>query len=186
MSEHLHLDPDTLSGFVEGVLPEHERVQCLAHLAECSRCREIVFLAQDTPAPPVLVPITIRPRLLRPMPLLAAAAAVCFAVLGAWFYLRSKTEAPPREQATQAIPTPPPAEKSAEVRQPKSVAMKTTPRVPLHRPPEPAPKPATPVATPEVARAASPPVTVESARGLQPRCRRLHLRSGSRPRSSLH
>ncbi len=160
MSEHLHPDPDTLSAFVEGVLPEHERAQCLAHLADCPRCREIVFVAQDTPAPPVVV----RPRLLRPMPLLAAAAAVCFAVLGTWLYLRSKTIAPTQEQAAQTTQTAPPTEKSPEVQPPKTVAMKTTPRVPLRRPPEPAtPKPATPVATPEVARAAPPPVTVESA-----------------------
>jgi hypothetical protein len=165
MSEHLHPDQDTLSAFVEGVLPEHERAQCLAHLAECSRCREIVFLAQETPAVPVLVPITIHPRLVRPMPLLAAAAAVCFAVLGAWLYLRSKTEAPPREQAAEATDTPSPPEKQAEVQQPKPVAMKTAPRVPRPRPPEPAPQEPspTPVTTPEVARAAPPPVTVESA-----------------------
>lgn len=165
MSEHLHPDPDTLSAFVEGVLSEHERAQCLAHLADCPRCREIVFVAQDTPATPVLVPITIRLRLLRPMPLLAAAAAVCFAVLGTWLYLRFKTEAPPQEQAAQATPAPPPVEKPAEVQQPKSVAMTTAPRVPLRRPPEPAPQEPSPtrVAPAEIARAAPSPVTVESA-----------------------
>ena len=40
MSEYLqpglHPDPDSLNAFVEGVLPEHERLQCLAHLA-CGR-----------------------------------------------------------------------------------------------------------------------------------------------------
>jgi Carboxypeptidase regulatory-like domain/Putative zinc-finger len=159
MSEHLHPDPDTLSAFVEGVLPEHERAQCLAHLADCSRCREIVFLAQDTPAAPVLGAIPIRRRL--PMPLLAAAAAVCFAVLGIWFYLRSKTEAPLPEQVAHAIVTPPPP----EVQQPKPVGEKTAPRVPLRRVPEPVPPTPspTPVPTPEVARAAPPPVNLESA-----------------------
>jgi Carboxypeptidase regulatory-like domain len=164
MSEHLHPDPDTLSAFVECALPEHERAQCLVHLADCPRCREIVFVARETPASPVVVPITVCPNLLRPMPLLATAAAVCIAVLGAWFYLRSKAVEPPREQAAQTTHTPPPAEKPAEVPPPKSVAMKTTPRVRLRRPPEPAPPtPATPVVIPEVARAAPPPATVESA-----------------------
>src|SRR5437879_9540395 len=50
MSELLHPgqhpDADQLSAFAEGVLPGHERVEMLAHLAECSDCRQIVFLAQ--------------------------------------------------------------------------------------------------------------------------------------------
>ena len=55
MSEHLHPglhpDADSLNAFIEGVLPEHERLACLAHLADCSRCREIVYLAQEPVAP---------------------------------------------------------------------------------------------------------------------------------------
>ena len=54
MSEHIHPGPhpdaDQLNAFIEGVLPEHERLSSLAHLAECSRCRQLVFLAQE-PAP---------------------------------------------------------------------------------------------------------------------------------------
>jgi hypothetical protein len=46
MSEYpqpgLHPDADTLSAFVEGVLPEHERLACLAHFADCAACREVV------------------------------------------------------------------------------------------------------------------------------------------------
>ena len=41
MSEGLHPgvhpDPDALNAFVEGALAEHERVGCLAHLAEWQR-----------------------------------------------------------------------------------------------------------------------------------------------------
>ncbi len=44
-----HPDAELLNAFVEGVLPEHERSQCLAHLAECARCREVVFLAKPEP-----------------------------------------------------------------------------------------------------------------------------------------
>jgi len=48
----LHPDADSLNAFIEGVLPEHERLQCMAHLAECSRCREVVFLAHEPPPAP--------------------------------------------------------------------------------------------------------------------------------------
>ncbi len=168
MSDHLHPGPDTLSAFVEGVLPEHERAQCLAHLAECSRCREIVFAVQDTPAVPVVVPVSIRPRRLPPMPLLAAAAAVCFALLGAWFYLRSRMEAP-REQATvRVIPPSPSPARPAEMEQPKPIVTQTAPQVPRRRPTElpkkslASIKPPTPVPAPEVAHAAPlPPARVE-------------------------
>ena len=51
MSEFLHPgqhpDADQFSAFAEGVLPDHERVEMLAHLAECADCRQIVFLAQQ-------------------------------------------------------------------------------------------------------------------------------------------
>ena len=50
MSELLHHgnhpDADQLNAFAEQVLPEHERLETLAHLAECADCRQIVFLAQ--------------------------------------------------------------------------------------------------------------------------------------------
>jgi hypothetical protein len=51
MSELLHHghhpDADQLSAFAEHVLPDHERLETLAHLAECADCRQIVFLAQN-------------------------------------------------------------------------------------------------------------------------------------------
>ena len=52
-----HLDPDQLNAFVEGVLPEHERIQTLAHLADCPHCRQIVFLAQQAPQSEEPVPV---------------------------------------------------------------------------------------------------------------------------------
>jgi hypothetical protein len=58
MSEFLHPgghpDADRLNAFAEHVLPDHERLETLAHLAECPDCRQIVFLAQraqETQAP---------------------------------------------------------------------------------------------------------------------------------------
>ena len=40
-----HLDAERLNAFAEGALSAPERALCLQHLAECSRCREIAFLA---------------------------------------------------------------------------------------------------------------------------------------------
>ena len=57
MIEHVHPgphpDPESLNAFLEGVLPEPERLQCLSHFAECARCREVVFLAQPPRPSPV-------------------------------------------------------------------------------------------------------------------------------------
>jgi hypothetical protein len=173
MSEHLnpgvHLDADSLSAFVEGVLPEHERAQCLAHLAGCSRCREVVFLAQVTPvapAAPVLVPAPLRQLWFRPLPLLAAAAAICVALLGTWLYMRSRTGAPPRELTARItqVPSSMPG-KPSETQPPKPVVRKTIPLAARRSQPEPAgkePRPAS-VTVPEAPRTA--PLPPESASG---------------------
>lgn len=42
----LHPDADSLNGFMEQALPDAERAQVVSHLATCSRCREILYLAQ--------------------------------------------------------------------------------------------------------------------------------------------
>src|SRR5580698_5028068 len=78
----LHPDADSLNSFIEGVLPEHERLECLSHLSECARCREIVFVAQEPAEPPVPVAPDPLPmwkrvsRLLAPIPVFSAAAVV--------------------------------------------------------------------------------------------------------------
>ncbi|MGA7416024.1 MAG: carboxypeptidase regulatory-like domain-containing protein [Bryobacteraceae bacterium] len=84
MTEHLHpgphLDPELLNAFVEGVLPEHERLQCLSHFAACSRCREIVFLAQEPVPAPAPVPSDAKPwwrGWFWPIPVLGSALAAC-------------------------------------------------------------------------------------------------------------
>jgi hypothetical protein len=41
----IHPDADSLNAFVERVLPEAERTRIVAHMAECSRCREVIYLA---------------------------------------------------------------------------------------------------------------------------------------------
>ena len=42
----LHPDADALNAFVEQALPDAERARIVAHMADCGRCREIVYLAQ--------------------------------------------------------------------------------------------------------------------------------------------
>ena len=41
-----HPDADVLNAFVEHALPEAERLRVVAHMADCSHCREVVFLAR--------------------------------------------------------------------------------------------------------------------------------------------
>ena len=146
MSEHLnpglHPDADSLNAFMEGVLPEHERLQCLAHLADCERCREIVYLAQE-PAPseePRRVSIPAEPapfwkRWFTPLPVLAATAA-CVLLLSIGVYRLHKPEIPApilTAAASPPVESPPPSEPAPQT---------------------PAPQPAKPIA----ARASAPPV----------------------------
>ena len=42
-----HPDAESLNAFAEKALPERERGQIVAHLAGCSRCRQVIFLAQQ-------------------------------------------------------------------------------------------------------------------------------------------
>ena len=46
----LHPDADSLNAFVEQALAASEREQVLAHLAGCSRCRQVIYLAQQAAA----------------------------------------------------------------------------------------------------------------------------------------
>jgi hypothetical protein len=44
----MHPDADTLTAFVEQLLPADGREQVLAHMSTCTRCREVAFLAQHS------------------------------------------------------------------------------------------------------------------------------------------
>jgi hypothetical protein len=46
----LHPDAESLNAFAEQALAAQEREQVLAHLAGCSRCRQVIFLAQQAAA----------------------------------------------------------------------------------------------------------------------------------------
>jgi Putative zinc-finger len=45
-----HPDAESLNAFAEKALPERERGQIVAHLAECGRCRQVIFLARQAAA----------------------------------------------------------------------------------------------------------------------------------------
>ncbi len=97
MSEYpqpgLHPDPDTLNAFIEGVLPEHERLACLTHFAGCAACREVVYLAQGPEAPspePLAERAAWWKRLLKPIPALGAAAVAGILVLSIALYRMEK------------------------------------------------------------------------------------------------
>ncbi len=55
MQPDAHPDSDLLNAFIEGALTEHERLECVSHIAECKRCRNIVFLAQPPQTLPAVV-----------------------------------------------------------------------------------------------------------------------------------
>ena len=179
----LHPDADVLNAFLEGALPEHERVACLTHLAECAPCREVVSLAGQAGAvdDPVAAPppkVSVWQRLFRPLPVLAAFVATVVVLFSIGLY-RMIRSAEPKPQQTASVSTP--AENApalAEATQPapepaKPPVAKAKPRaVPPPEPqqpqiiaaaPPPAPAPAaTPAAAPLAASARfSPPALPE-------------------------
>src|SRR4051794_40704691 len=88
-----HLDPDSLSAFLEGALPEHERQACAAHLAACADCRAVAFLAEEpAPSPILVMPKPAWRRWFAPLPVLGAAAAGILAIA---ISLRMPRPAPP-------------------------------------------------------------------------------------------
>jgi Carboxypeptidase regulatory-like domain len=111
----LHPDPDSLNAFIEGALPEHERLECVAHLAECAQCREVVYLAQEPLVVPAADRVSFWRKWLRPIPALsalAAAAAAAVLMLSVGIF---RPEKPPNHSlvammpAPQAAPKEPPA-----------------------------------------------------------------------------
>jgi hypothetical protein len=132
MSEHIHPGPhpdaDQLNAFIEGVLPEHERLSSLAHLAECSRCRQLVFLAQE-PAP-VLAAAKTAPvwrSWFRLVPVFSAALAGVVLV-AVFLHLHHAAKAPATNEVSTVEP-PQPLVAPAPIQQP-SAPPKTTSQKP--------------------------------------------------------
>ena len=114
MSEGLHPgvhpDLDALNAFVESALTEHERVECLAHLAECAECREVVFLAQkaaeiEAPVAVTAPPVSFWQRLLRPRAVVSVIACALVAVFSFGVY-RMTRSAEPQPQVTASTKAP--------------------------------------------------------------------------------
>lgn len=138
MSEYLHPGPhpdaDQLNAYREGVLPEHERLECLAHLAECGHCRQIVFLAQEVLAPSVSsAPAPLRRKWFAPIPIFggAALAASALLVITSLHLHHAPAPQPPKEvaqsdQAHSEQPVPPTKNEEPIPAQPSS-AGKTSP-----------------------------------------------------------
>jgi len=159
MSEHLqtgmHPEPDSLNAFIEGVLPEHERLECLAHLADCARCREIVFAAQEPAAAEEPVREPWWKRWLGPIPALTSAAVAAALLVSVVAYRNNKpAELPLPPAPTQMAPVPQPA--------PQAIAKAAPPTTPPARKTLIAPQP---LAAPIMLPPAPPPANAPAAIG---------------------
>lgn len=78
-----HPDPELLAAFAENDLPRHDRPGLLNHLAVCTRCRELLYLAlpDTTEAQQVLALPSPRPRLAARWATLAASVVILASVL---------------------------------------------------------------------------------------------------------
>ncbi|MBB5063467.1 zf-HC2 domain-containing protein [Granulicella mallensis] len=143
-----HLEADQLNAFLEGVLPEHERLESLAHLSECSHCRQIVFLARqaqqaEEPAPAKAVPTWREWFRFSPMSMLSAAtiAVACALIVTVSLHLYRTAQTPTTmenakvELAPNLPPIAPPAEAAPPA--PRRASPKAAPVSPIAAAPEP-------------------------------------------------
>jgi hypothetical protein len=110
----IHPDADLLNGFVEQALPEAERIRLVGHLAGCTRCREVVYLAQAAAEEMIVPTAAVKPE---PQPgWLSAAfarwraalipAAALAAVGGIVLWVQLHPASPPVEMAQLTSPRP--------------------------------------------------------------------------------
>ena len=125
----LHPDPDSLSAFAEGVLPDHERQNCLAHLAVCPECREVVFLLQGPMPEPQAEKVPFWKRWFQPIPVLAAATAMAAVTVFTVVSLRNQ---PPKPERQLVAAMPAQQDLQAQRQVPESPVI-TAPAVPLPR-----------------------------------------------------
>jgi len=135
-----HLDPDQLNAFVEGVLPDHERIQTLAHLADCPHCRQIVFLAQQAQQSEEPVPVKAAPAWrdwfrFNPLSMVGAASAALACALIATVALHLHHSAPPpptteTAKVESAQNLPPAPREEAPIAAPSTPALPTAKAVP--------------------------------------------------------
>jgi hypothetical protein len=108
----LHPEAEMLNAFAEHALSDNEQQQIVTHLAACSRCRQIVFLAQqaaeeELPAiagPAIATPVEIsRRNWWSDWRILWIAAPACAALLTVVFLLHPR-QIPPTAQQAKAVP----------------------------------------------------------------------------------
>lgn len=144
-----HLDPDQLNAFVEHALPEHERLATLAHISECSHCRQIVFLSQqaEQSITPLPQPAPEWKRWFNSTPALTlAAASLACALVAVSVHLHHISQSPAVSSNTALSSAPSPtAELMIEPSQ-KNIESATPPQVPLAKPhPQPGTVPPAPL-----------------------------------------
>ena len=161
-----HPDADSLNAFVEQALPEPERAQILDHIAACSRCRQVIYLAQEVAAEMKAPPKAqaarseTQPRAwfknwrLAWVPAAAFAAIVALMVAHHFRPTAPQVElarlAPQDERTVPKAQVQPPADSGATQASPvhqKSSAGNTTPAAPRTPPQEPAPSAVLPADT---------------------------------------
>lgn len=115
-----HPDADLLSAFAENTLPEAERGNLLAHLADCGVCREVVFLSCPQPAEGQKVFIPRRGRW--PVSLRWASVAASMVILAGVFEARRElSHRPPRLTKIATASQLPPTSKVAEEKVPSEL-----------------------------------------------------------------
>ncbi|HEY1742918.1 MAG TPA: zf-HC2 domain-containing protein [Granulicella sp.] len=143
-----HLDSDQLNAFAEGVLPEHERIQTLAHLADCQHCRQIVFLAQQAQQSEEPVPVKAAATwqnwfTFSPLSMLGAASAAlaCALIVTVALHLNHNAPTPPttetaKVEPAQSLPPVAPAAAPPAPKQPTAKALPSPAQSPaLSKPP---------------------------------------------------
>jgi hypothetical protein len=108
----VHPDENLLAAFAEKALTGAQRESVLSHLSGCARCRNIVFLAQESAAQPQAVPqipeLPARRRWMRWQAATAVAWVLALLVGAALLWHRRENAPPPNEQAI-VHPSAPPA-----------------------------------------------------------------------------
>jgi hypothetical protein len=149
-----HLDPDQLSAFAEHALPEHERLATLAHLSECSHCRQIVFLTQQAQQQAATIQHTTPARkrwfTSAPAVSLAAASFACALIVAVSIHLHNASRSPAATTTAILNSTPPPTaeqilapnqetreaaatpQAALEKPHPQSITVSPTPLFPVH------------------------------------------------------
>src|SRR5512142_1884235 len=89
-----HPDPDLLTAFAEGSLPQRERFQVLTHLGACATCREVVSLALPEALAPQPAPAPAPSGWLRWPVLRWGAVAAAVVIVAAAVILREPRRAP--------------------------------------------------------------------------------------------